>query len=228
MDKYQRKGDRSLGESQASEQGPFFQRRQQNNYGRNFGEGARPYGEDYGEDPEDFSQNKYARERSYNQRDTTDGERKNTSYTNRRESGYSDEDYPYYRERIKSSNYPDTYRSAQGGYMSEYVGDDLGNREYQNYIPRTYKWSNRGKGPRNYKRSDERISDDIHDWLTDDHYVDASDIHIEVREGEVVLSGTVKDRWEKRRAENIAELVSGVKQVENRIKVTADKEREIQ
>ena len=77
----------------------------------------------------------------------------------------------------------------------------------------------RGKGPKGYTRSDERIKEDVNDSLSDDPQVDASDINVTVSSCEVTLTGTVKDRWQKRRAEDIAENVSGVKNVENRIKV---------
>ena len=42
---------------------------------------------------------------------------------------------------------------------------------------------------------------------------------VEVTNGEVSLKGTVNTRQEKRRAEDISENVSGVKNVENHIKV---------
>jgi osmotically-inducible protein OsmY len=77
----------------------------------------------------------------------------------------------------------------------------------------------RGKGPRGYQRSDERIKEDINDRLSDDPFVDASDIEVTVEKGEVTLSGNVEDRQEKRKAEEIAEAVSGVLNVENRIRV---------
>lgn len=78
----------------------------------------------------------------------------------------------------------------------------------------------RGRGPRNYTRSDDRIKEDINDRLTDNDFFDASDVEVEVNKGEVVLSGTVESRYAKRLAEDIAEDVSGVKNVENRIRVS--------
>ena len=80
--------------------------------------------------------------------------------------------------------------------------------------------SHRGKGPRNYSRSDERIKEDINDRLSDDPFVDASDIDVSVSNGEVTLTGSVDHRSTKRRAEDIAEAVSGVKNVENRLRVS--------
>lgn len=77
----------------------------------------------------------------------------------------------------------------------------------------------RGRGPKNYVRSDERIRDDINDRLTDDGWVDASNIEVEVKDREVTLSGTVDSRSAKRRAEDIAEAVSGVVNVQNNLRV---------
>ena len=77
----------------------------------------------------------------------------------------------------------------------------------------------RGKGPKGFTRSDDRIREDINCRLTDDAYVDASEIEVTVANGEVTLTGTVPDRSSKRRAEDISELVSGVTNVENRLRV---------
>ena len=38
----------------------------------------------------------------------------------------------------------------------------------------------RGRGPRGYTRSDERIREDVNDRLTDDGWLDASDIDVQV------------------------------------------------
>jgi osmotically-inducible protein OsmY len=77
----------------------------------------------------------------------------------------------------------------------------------------------RGRGPRNYRRSDERIREDVSDRLMDDPHIDASDIEVGVANGEVVLTGTVDSRFAKRHAEDLAESVSGVTHVQNNIRV---------
>jgi osmotically-inducible protein OsmY len=77
----------------------------------------------------------------------------------------------------------------------------------------------RGRGPRGYRRSDERIREDVSDRLTDDPWLDASYIDIEVKDGEVTLSGLVARRDDKRRAEDIAEACSGVGHVQNNLRV---------
>jgi osmotically-inducible protein OsmY len=76
----------------------------------------------------------------------------------------------------------------------------------------------RGRGPKNYRRSDERIKEDVNDRLSDG-YLDATEIEVAVSNAEVTLTGTVQSRSDKRRAEDIAESVSGVSNVENRLRV---------
>ena len=77
----------------------------------------------------------------------------------------------------------------------------------------------RGRGPKNYTRTDQRITEDLCERLTEDDDVDAGDIEVQVRDGVAVLTGTVGERWMKHRAEDIAEACGGVKDVENRIRV---------
>src|SRR4051812_4308870 len=77
----------------------------------------------------------------------------------------------------------------------------------------------RGRGPKGYTRSDERIREDVSDRLTDDPYVDASEIEVNVSGSEVTLSGTVDSREARRRAEDIAESVGGVTHVQNNLRV---------
>lgn len=84
----------------------------------------------------------------------------------------------------------------------------------------------KGRGPKGYTRSDERIREDISDRLTDDSEIDASEIEIEVAGGEVTISGFVTDRIIKRKVEDLADAVSGVKHVQNnvRVKLAGDEE----
>lgn len=76
-----------------------------------------------------------------------------------------------------------------------------------------------GRGPKGYRRSDERIREEISDTLMRHPDIDASDIEVEVSKGVVSLTGTVEDRHEKRLAELIAEDPLGVDDVDNRLKV---------
>jgi len=93
-----------------------------------------------------------------------------------------------------------------GDRVSEFFGaDDSG--------------QHRGHGPKGYRRSDDRIRDDINDRLTDDAWLDASNINIEVKDSEVTLNGKVNNRDDKRRAEDLAEAISGVRHVQNNLRV---------
>src|SRR6185437_15388706 len=87
---------------------------------------------------------------------------------------------------------------------------DLDEREQGKY---------RGKGPKNYTRSQERIKEDVSDKLSDDSFLDASEIEVEVNGNEVTLSGSVDSRYSKHRAEDIAEDVTGVNYVQNNLRV---------
>src|SRR5690606_33268259 len=52
----------------------------------------------------------------------------------------------------------------------------------------------RGRGPKNYTRTDQRITEDLCERLTDDDDVDAGDIEVMVKDGVATLTGTVPRR----------------------------------
>lgn len=121
---------------------------------------------------------------------------------------------------------PEPRTSAQAGFLYGSPRDDLyfgppayGAVYHASSGGRASRPDYRGRGPKNYKRPDESIYDDVNRRLSDDDFVDASDLVVEVRDGEVTLAGMVPDRPSKRRAEDIAESVSGVRHIENRIRV---------
>jgi hypothetical protein len=78
-----------------------------------------------------------------------------------------------------------------------------------------------GRGPKGYRRSDDRIREDVCEMLTFEPTVDATEIEVIVTDGNVTLSGSVNDRHQKRRAEETVENVSGVKDVHNNIRVNS-------
>lgn len=93
------------------------------------------------------------------------------------------------------------------------------NYSQNNFQSGNYQETRVKRGPKNYRRSDERIREDIYDRLTDQYDIDASDIEVAVQNGEVTLTGMVDSRQAKRHAEDIAEAVSGVAHLENRLRV---------
>jgi hypothetical protein len=145
-----------------------------------------------------------------------------------RQRGYAP--YPYgsedYRRNLEDWQQPYQMENERGGsYGRYYTGESSQRPAYRSRELDTYgreasrSGSFRGKGPKGYQRSDERLREDICERLTDDIHIDASDITLEVSDGEVTMSGTVPDRRTKRAAEDLVEEISGVKQVHNALRV---------
>jgi osmotically-inducible protein OsmY len=76
-----------------------------------------------------------------------------------------------------------------------------------------------GRGPKGYRRSDERIREEVSEELYRHPEIDASEIEVQAQNGEVTLTGKVEDRHQKRLAEDLAERCSGVTDVHNQLKV---------
>jgi hypothetical protein len=107
-------------------------------------------------------------------------------------------------------------RSGLGAFGSRDPNDaELGSGREDSRSSGAY----RGRGPKGYKRSDERILEDVCERLTEDPFIDASNIEVRVKDGEVTLDGTVSSRGVKRRAEDLAETASGVAHVQNNLRV---------
>lgn len=162
--------------------------------------------------------------------------------------GYVPSPYPEQRWFGRDHDLPSGYRPEErplGGRGREY-GRDWSARSYEGQNDRERGWWDRakdevlswtgdedaerrrridetrsysGRGPKGYARSDERIREDVSDRLTDDWLVDASNIEVTVIGGEVTLAGTVDSRDAKHRAEDCAESVSGVRNVQNNLRV---------
>jgi hypothetical protein len=75
------------------------------------------------------------------------------------------------------------------------------------------------RGPRNYVRSDERIRDEICERLVRDPRLEVGDVSVEVKEGTVLLSGTVPERRMKHAVEDIVDDCWGVTDIDNRLRV---------
>ncbi len=81
-----------------------------------------------------------------------------------------------------------------------------------------------GRGPKGYTRSDERIREDLCERLMRG-WMNAENVDVQVKGGEVTLLGTVDRREEKRAIEDLAESVLGVKEVHNQLRVSRPGER---
>jgi osmotically-inducible protein OsmY len=103
--------------------------------------------------------------------------------------------------------------------FSSWFGDEDAQRRLQRDERESNYGQHRGRGPKNYRRTDSRIEEDLNDRLTVHAYLDASDIEVSVKDGEAILTGTVESRYAKRMAEDIADDTAGVNHVENRLRV---------
>lgn len=73
--------------------------------------------------------------------------------------------------------------------------------------------------PKGYRRSDERLREDISERLMQAHEIDSSEVTIQVLGGKVILEGTVAERYMKHAIEDLADSAPGVQDVDNRIRV---------
>ena len=99
----------------------------------------------------------------------------------------------------------------RGGYLKLH-GPDYGRNSDGSH-------SHHGLGPRDYRRADDRVYEDVCEALTHDADVDATEIEVKVSDGEVTLLGTVTTREQKRRAGYIADRMPGVRDVHNQLRI---------
>jgi len=121
------------------------------------------------------------------------------------EPGYATAD-----ERAGELGFGEGFRPGGLAGQSYYTGSRFGRGRR-----RSRHW---GKAPKNYRRNDARVLEDVCDRLMVAE-LDPSGIVVEVREGEVILDGEAEDRETKLAAEAIADTVPGVHDVVNRIRI---------
>ena len=76
----------------------------------------------------------------------------------------------------------------------------------------------RGKSPKNYVRSDQRVFEDVCEALTAQDAIDATDITVNVERGAVNLGGSVATAHMKELAEEVIIDLPGVKSVRNMLR----------
>ena len=176
-----------------------------------------------------------ARYQTSDDRYRTGGERRywNDRGGYREETGYREFDNPEWTGQDEGEQYfgtgshygggfgtaPSSRASAAGasgaaGYAREGSwsdGDDWSLEEegYESF---------RGRGPKGYTRTDERLRETICERLTDDPRIDASDIEVDVQQQRVTLRGSVSDRRTKYAVEELVEN-SGASEIHNQLRV---------
>jgi osmotically-inducible protein OsmY len=123
--------------------------------------------------------------------------------------GYTGSDYGSSWERQGQGSGYQGSRYGSGGY----TGSDYGSS-----WERQGQGSHRGKGPKGYERSDDRLKEIICERLSDDPDIDASEITVTVSGGVVKLTGTVESRADKYQVEELIERCGGVKDIDNQLR----------
>lgn len=194
--------------------GDIARRNAESDYREQFGTGRRTQNapEDYGtaRAPEPFDRNGYRDDRG--RYDECYGEERSRFPGRGGSGGYPGGDRPGWRGDAGLG------RAYSGNHEHESPGRDEPQRHGE-HAGREQSGGYRGRGPRNYSRSDERIKEDISERLWDADDVDASDVTVEVKDGEVTLRGNVEQRRIKHRIEDIADACGGVKDIHNEIRV---------
>lgn len=192
-------------------------------YGDTYGANARPNQESYrgrgenfygGRDDQSYGgrdENSWGRRRDAN---LNYGAGQGSSY----ESNYGMQPTARYGSSQRRDSSMNTGTSYNYGSQSGAYGSDYGVRDWEHSSQGRYA----GVAPKGYRRSDDRIKEEINDALTQDHHIDASEIDVSVDSGVVTLKGTVNERRMKRLAEDCAERIRGVSDVRNELRVQSE------
>lgn len=211
----QRYGEQRYGERDSSQR--YGQRDSDNpgvqRYGGGQDYGSQRYGQDYGDQRhgQDDGSQRYGRQ-DYGSQRYGGSDYESQRHSGVGHSGLTSSSQHDEREGLYNRS---EFGTPQYGAFGITEGGRQG-REWQQLGG--MRGEHRGKGPKGYKRSDDRIREDVCDRLSDDDELDASEITVSVKDGEVTLEGSVTDRRSKQRAEDLAESVGGVRDVDNKLR----------
>jgi hypothetical protein len=197
---------------------------------------GRPERRAYFEDQGRYDQGRYDRDQSYEDRERYSGWRASDTPSSgnygRGEwgSGYRPESAPtwgqpgYSRDREEQWGQPQDWRRSEEPWGTWRQQRDWERDRERRFSDDRGPWNTqrlerRGRPPRNYRRSDERIRDEMCELIARQTDVDASEVDIEVMSGVVTMTGVVEDRAAKRELEDVAERVFGVADIHNNLKV---------
>ncbi len=137
-------------------------------------------------------------------------------------SGYgsqSNSNFAGNQSGVNSSNFGAGYYGSSSSYGSGLGTSSYSQSQSQSPSSRTQEGMHYGKGPKNYRRSDDRIKEDVSEALERNAHIDASEIEIDVKDSVVTLRGHVEDRQTKRLAEDLVSGIYSVKDVRNELTV---------
>jgi hypothetical protein len=154
-------------------------------------------------------------------RERWEGSSPNEGYYGSRGSSQSGQDWGGYNERHPSYGYQSHERPERYARSEEYPrrdrDDDRGPLErFGDKLREGFRKLSRG--PKGFKRSDERITEDVCERIARSA-INAEEVEVAVKDGEVTLTGFVDARYDKRILEDIADDVFGVSEVHNRLRI---------
>lgn len=132
-------------------------------------------------------------------------------------------DFGYDRKPLPKSSIHQRGWDRPGRHSADYGISSERKERYQSHEPyfdKKAEISHRGKGPKNYQRSDERLMEDVSEALYHSPDVDAREIMIDVKDGHVYLKGQVDSRETKKTAERCVEHIAGVRDVFNQLSLS--------
>ena len=200
-----------------------------------FWEGDREYGfrqshggRDHFPEGEWGSSSEFGRNNSFRESDSYDRERERPYDMDNFRSGrhFSPDSIDFNRERM-DSDFEGTREFNRSRFAEPYTGGQFSRSQYGIGSHYSRDWNDHsspnygrfsGNGPKGYKRSDDRIREEVCEALYSSPRVDASDIEVTVNQGCVSLKGTVESRDAKREAESCIENLSGVEDVFNELR----------
>lgn len=113
-----------------------------------------------------------------------------------------------FHDHLKSSEYVDENGMR---HPSEWSNDPRSESSTEKHF--------RGKGPKNYQRSDRRIYEELGEELRHNPTIDASEIEFSVRDRHIYVRGFVKSKTEKWLVEDILESLHGIEGITNELKL---------
>ena len=200
--------------------------------GRPYGTGPRPQRSEFGPeiDRQDRygggqgqaygrSQNREFRRREASARDYDDGY--HVAEEGRHSGGFGNQT-GFYNDRDHDDMYDaGAYGSNERGWL-ERTGDEVASWFGDDEAAQRRDMDHRGRGPKGYQRSDDKIREDVSERMFHDPRLDASNIELSVKDGEVTLDGTVDSKRAKRWAEDLVDSVAGIGHVQNNLRANAE------
>lgn len=134
----------------------------------------------------------------------------------------SGDSYQQQGKRPRGPRHADHHRSAANPANKTAEAPNYWSVQGAGLNPTSYS----GYGPHGYRRSDEGILEDIRDRLTQHAEIDSDNIEVNVTSGTVTLTGRVEDRRIQRLVEANVEMIPGVVDVVDELRLRQAPTRE--